>query len=132
MLSFPGDIQASKVVHLREEVSAILLTANPAKDVVVLKLDSSGGTVTGYGAAAAQLERLKAAKFKLIVCVDQVAASGGYMMACVADEIVVSPFAVLGSIGVITTVLNFSERMHREGVSGEDITAGTYLLLDAH
>lgn len=89
-------------------------------------LNSSGGDVSSYGLGAAQLERIKAAGFQLTVCVDEVAASGGYLMACVADRIVASPFATLGSIGVIAMAPNVYERLKREGVQVDDITAGQY------
>ena len=95
-------------------------------DHVVLALKSSGGSVSEYGLAASQLERLKSAGFKLTVCVDEVAASGGYMMACVADTIVAAPFSMLGSIGVMSIVPNFAERLKREGVTVEEISAGKY------
>jgi hypothetical protein len=180
VLTFNGDVSASQVERLREEITAILtLSENRSpekdnkkekqkekdeegkeeemkgekekgeerdKDRVVVVLNSGGGTVTGYGLAAAQLDRIKSAGLGLTVCVDQVAASGGYLMAAVAgwiakpspplshshslslplDEIVASPFALLGSIGVIATMPNFSERLQREGVSVEDVTAGRY------
>ena len=94
------------MAQLRQEVTAVLGNADAEGrgDEVVLVLNTGGGTVTGYGLAAAQLTRLKQSGLKLTICVEQVAASGGYMMACVADKIVASPFAVLGSIGVITQV----------------------------
>ena len=87
-------------------------------------MNSGGGTVTGYGLASAQLQRMKDAGLHLTVCIDQVAASGGYMMACVGDKIIASNFAVVGSIGVISTIPNFSERLQREGIIVEDVTAG--------
>jgi ClpP class serine protease len=97
---------------LREEISAVLRGANSSRgDNVLLVLNTGGGTVTGYGLAAAQLVRLGQAGLKLTVCVEQVAASGGYMMACVADKIIASPFAVLGSIGVISEQPNVYERL---------------------
>ena len=127
VLSFDGDINASQVVRLREEITAILLNADVSNhDEVVVNVRSGGGTVTGYGLAAAQLERIRQAGLKLTVCVDEVAASGGYLMACVGNRIVSSPFAVLGSIGVVTTIPNFAERLKREGVEVADITAGKY------
>lgn len=127
VLSFIGDEGASQVERLREEVTAVLAGANKERgDSVVVVLDSPGGTVTGYGLAAAQLNRIKEAGFKLTVCVDEVAASGGYLMASVAHNIVASPFAMLGSIGVIATIPNFFPRMEREGVSMEEVTAGRY------
>ena len=112
---FPGDVSASQVETLREEVTAIIRASKPG-DEVLLVLQSGGGTVTGYGLAAAQLKRFKQHGMKLTICVEQVAASGGYMMACVADRIVASPFAVLGSIGVISDLPNVYERLKREGM----------------
>ncbi|GMH67132.1 hypothetical protein TrRE_jg11114, partial [Triparma retinervis] len=115
----------SQVANLREEISALTLQQRPG-DEVLLILQSGGGTVTGYGLAAAQLERLKSAGFKLTIAVEQVAASGGYMMACTGDKIVASPFAVLGSIGVISDQPNVYERLKREGVEFSTVTAGKY------
>lgn len=104
---FPGDVSASQVETLREEVTAIIKAAKPG-DEALLKLQTGGGTVTGYGLAAAQLQRFKQHGMKLTICVEQVAASGGYMMTCVADKVIASPFAVLGSIGVISDLPNVS------------------------
>jgi serine protease SohB len=127
VLTFKGDVLATQVVRLREEITAILNLANKDRgDRVVLQLNSGGGTVTGYGLASAQLLRFKDAGLPFTICIDEVAASGGYMMASVADEIIASPFAVVGSVGVIATIPNFSERLQREGVLVEDITAGKY------
>jgi signal peptide peptidase SppA len=122
---FPGDVTASQLNELREEVTGILRSAQPG-DEALLVLQSGGGTVTGYGLAAAQLQRFKANGMKLTVCVEQVAASGGYMMCCTADRIVASPFAVLGSIGVISEVPNAYERLKQEGIEFQTITAGKY------
>jgi len=122
---FPGDVSASQLNELREEVTGILRSANPG-DEALLVLQSGGGTVTGYGLAAAQLQRFRAKGMKLTVCVEQVAASGGYMMCCTADRIVASPFAVLGSIGVISEVPNAYERLKEEGIEFQTITAGKF------
>lgn len=122
---FPGDVTASQLNELREEVTGILSSAQPG-DEALLVLQSGGGTVTGYGLAAAQLQRFKAKDIKLTVCVEQVAASGGYMMCCTADRIVASPFAVLGSIGVISEVPNAYERLKQEGIEFQTITAGKF------
>ncbi len=120
-------MMASQVAKLREEITAILNLCDVERgDRVIVQLNSGGGTVTGYGLGAAQLERLKKAGLHLTVTIDEVAASGGYLMACVADKIIASPFAVLGSIGVVATIPNFSERLQREGVVVEDVTAGKY------
>jgi serine protease SohB len=122
---FSGDVLASQVADLREEITAIVRNCKPG-DEALLVLQTGGGTVTGYGLAAAQLLRLKDAGLKLTIAVEQVAASGGYMMCCVADHIVASPFAVLGSIGVITDIPNVYERLKREGIEFHTITAGKY------
>jgi membrane-bound ClpP family serine protease len=125
VIRFPGDLNASQVATLREEITAILQSQpRPQIDEVVLVLQTGGGTVTGYGLAAAQLQRIKKAQIRLTIAVEQVAASGGYMMACIADHIVASPFAVLGSIGVISDVPNVYERLKNEGIEFQTVTAG--------
>ena len=127
VIDFFGDVQASQAAQLREEVTGLLRSAKKERgDEVILRLNTGGGTVTGYGLAAAQLTRIKSAGLPLTICVEQVAASGGYMMACVADKIVASPFAVLGSIGVISDVPNVYERLRKEGIEFATITAGKY------
>lgn len=128
VLEFNGDTFASQVTSLREEVSCILQQSNPARgDKVILRLNSGGGTAAGYGLAASQLDRIKTVgKLPLICCIDEIAASGGYMMACVADKILASPFAIVGSVGVVATIPMFHERLKREGVEVMDVTAGKY------
>ena len=127
VLTFKGDIQASQVNALREEVTAVIRGADGERgDECVVVLSSGGGTVTGYGLAAAQLARIKAAGIKLTINVEQVAASGGYMMACVGDTINASPFAVLGSIGVISEQPNVYKRLKDEGIEFTTVTAGKY------
>ncbi|EGK15170.1 protease SohB [Psychrobacter sanguinis] len=125
VLDFDGDIKASAVKYLREEISAIISTANKG-DEVVLRLESGGGMVHGYGLAAAQLVRLKEAGLTLTVCVDKIAASGGYMMACVADKILAAPFAVVGSIGVVSQMPNFNKWLKKHDIDYEMFTAGEY------
>ena len=126
VLDFKGDMAASAVESLREEITLILATAKAGRDRVVLRLESPGGMVHGYGLAAAQLVRLRDAGFNLTICVDKVAASGGYMMACIANEIVAAPFAVLGSIGVVAQVPNFNRLLKEHNVDFELYTAGQY------
>ncbi len=126
ILDFKGDIQASAVENLREEITLILATAKAGKDRVVVRLESPGGAVHGYGLAAAQLVRLRDAGFNLTICVDKVAASGGYMMACIANEIVSAPFAVVGSIGVVAQVPNFNRVLKEHHVDFELYTAGQF------
>lgn len=125
-LRFHGDLQASAVESLREEISAVLQIARPGQDEVLLQLDSEGGMVHGYGLAASQLARLRAAGIKLTVAVDKVAASGGYMMACVADHVLAAPFAIVGSIGVVAQLPNFHRLLQRLDVDYELHTAGDY------
>lgn len=126
VLDFKGDIQASAVENLREEITLILATAKAGRDRIVVRLESPGGMVHGYGLAAAQLVRLRDAGFHLTICVDKVAASGGYMMACIANEIIAAPFAILGSIGVVAQVPNFNRLLKEHNVDFELYTAGQY------
>lgn len=125
VLEFDGDIKASEVATLRDEITALLSVAEP-QDEVLLKLDNSGGMVHEHGLAASQLQRIKDAKLHFTVAVDKVAASGGYMMACVADKIVAAPFAIIGSIGVLAQLPNFNRLMDRAGIDFEQHTAGEY------
>lgn len=125
LIRFNGDIKATAVDSLREEVTAILTTATP-KDEVVVVLESPGGVVHGYGLAASQLQRIKEKKIPLTVCVDKVAASGGYLMACVADRIFAAPFAIIGSIGVIAQMPNFNRFLKKHAIDFEQLTAGEY------
>lgn len=120
-----GDINASETENLREEISTILGVATP-NDEVVVRIESPGGVVHGYGFAAAQLLRIRAANIPLVVCVDQVAASGGYMMACTANKILAAPFALVGSIGVVAQVPNFNRLLKKYDVDYKEYTAGDY------
>lgn len=125
VLNFRGDIRASAVSSLREEVSAILTVAKNTDEVVV-RLESSGGVVHAYGLAASQLQRFKRKQIPLTIAVDKVAASGGYLMACVGDRILAAPFAIVGSIGVISQVPNFNRLLKKYDIDYEEITAGEY------
>lgn len=125
VLDFEGDLLATSVTSLREEITAITRTARP-EDEVVLRLESPGGAVSHYGLAAAQLARLREKKVKLTVCIDRVAASGGYMMACVADRVVAAPFAIIGSIGVVAQVPNVHRLLKKHDVDFEELTAGEF------
>lgn len=125
ILDFKGNIKASEIVSLRREISGILLSYKKG-DEVILRLENSGGTVHEHGLAASQLKRIKDKKIPLTICVDKVAASGGYMMACVANKIVSSPFAIIGSIGVLAQVPNFNKLLKNKGIDFEQHTAGNY------
>ena len=126
VLDFKGDLQASAVNRLAGEIDAVLSIARPDADEVVLRLESPGGTVTGYGLAAARLQRLRGARVRLTVCVDQVAASGGYMMAAVADRLIAAPFALVGSIGVVAQVPNLNRILKKNDIDVEVMTAGEF------
>lgn len=125
VLNFDGNISASAVGHLREEITAVLTQATP-NDEVLLKLESAGGMVHSYGLASSQLDRLRKKNVPLTVCVDKVAASGGYMMACVADKILAAPFAIIGSIGVVAQMPNFNKVLKKHDVEFELLTAGEH------
>lgn len=125
VLNFQGDIKGSAVNSLREEITAILQVATP-QDEVVLKLESGGGMVSPYGLAASQLQRLKDKHIPLTVSIDKIAASGGYLMACVADKILAAPFAIIGSIGVVAQLPNFHRFLKKKDIDFELLTAGEY------
>ena len=122
---FKGDIQASAVEELRDEVTAILQVAT-TKDTVIIVIESAGGTIHGYGLAASQLRRIREKNIRLIAAIDKIAASGGYMMACVAHEIVAAPFAIVGSIGVVAQIPNFNKLLKRNDIEFELVTAGKH------
>ena len=125
VLDFHGDLHASQVKQLREEITAVLTTAAP-DDEVVVRLESPGGLVHGYGLAASQLARIRDQGIPLTVVVDKVAASGGYLMAVVANQILAAPFAIVGSIGVVAQVPNVYRLLKRHDVDVEVLTAGKY------
>lgn len=125
VIDFKGDLKASAVPSLREEVSAVLSVATEADNVVV-RLENHGGVVHEHGLAASQLARIRDRGIDLVVCVDKVAASGGYLMACVASKIYAAPFAILGSIGVLAQIPNFNRMLDNHGVDFEQVTAGKY------
>jgi serine protease SohB len=122
---FDGDIRASAVPSLQEEVTAILSVATTDDEVVAI-ITSPGGVIHGYGLAASQLQRIRDRAIPLTAAVDKVAASGGYMMACVADKIIAAPFAIVGSIGVVAQMPNFSRLLKKHDIDYEEITAGEY------
>nr|WP_159465889.1 protease SohB [Scandinavium goeteborgense] len=125
VLDFKGSMDAHEVTALREEVTAVLAVIKP-QDQVVVRLESPGGVVHGYGLAASQLQRLRAKQVPLTIAVDKVAASGGYMMACVGNKIVSAPFAIIGSIGVVAQIPNFNRFLKNKDIDIELHTAGQY------
>jgi len=125
IIDFKGDLKASAVASLREEVSAILDVADE-DDEVIVRLENHGGMVHEHGLAASQLSRIRDHDIPLVVCVDKVAASGGYLMACVASKIYAAPFAIIGSIGVLAQLPNFNRLLDSHGIDFEQITAGKH------
>jgi serine protease SohB len=125
VIDFKGDVQASEVANLREEITAILAVADES-DEVLIRLESPGGVVHGYGLAASQLQRVRNRNIPLTVAVDKVAASGGYMMACIANQVIAAPFAILGSIGVVAQIPNFHRLLQKNEIDYEVLTAGEY------
>jgi serine protease SohB len=125
VIDFKGSMDAGEVDNLREEITAILCVADK-DDEVLVRLESGGGVVHGYGLAASQLQRIKQKGLKLTVSVDKVAASGGYMMACVADKLLASQFAYIGSIGVLAQLPNFNKLLKKNDIEFEQHTAGEF------
>lgn len=126
VLDFVGDIRASHVENLREEITSLLTLARAGQDEVVVRLESPGGMAHAYGLAAAQLMRLRQAGLQLTICVDKVAASGGYMMAVTGNRILSAPFAIIGSIGVVAQIPNFHRLLKKHDVDVEILTAGEF------
>lgn len=125
VIDFIGDIKASQVEQLRAEISAVLSIA-AKEDEVMIRVESPGGSVNGYGLAASQLQRIRDRAIPLTVCIDKVAASGGYLMACVAEKIIAAPFAIIGSIGVVAQIPNFHRLLKKNDIDVELLTAGEY------
>ncbi|MFT6372516.1 MAG: serine protease SohB [Gammaproteobacteria bacterium] len=125
VLDFDGDIKASAVSSLRQEITAVLSLAEKS-DEVLIRLESGGGMVHAYGLASSQLQRIKDREIALTICVDKVAASGGYMMACLASKLLAAPFAIIGSIGVVAQIPNFHRLLKKNDIDFEMITAGEH------
>lgn len=125
VLQFSGDMKASGIDNLREEITGLLNIAT-GQDEIIVRLESPGGLVSNYGLAASQLQRIRDRHIPLTVCIDKVAASGGYLMACVANKILAAPFAIIGSIGVIAQIPNFHRFLKKHDVDFEQVTAGDY------
>lgn len=126
VFDFNGDARATQVESMRRVITAVLSIIRPEQDEVILRLESPGGMVHGYGLAASQLARIKNLNIPLTICVDKVAASGGYMMACLGSRIIAAPFAYIGSIGVVMQLPNFNRLLKEKNVDYEMITAGEY------
>lgn len=125
VIDFNGSTKGTEVKALRQKIDAILSVANE-QDEVIVNLKSPGGLVNTYGLGASQIQRLRDHGVTVTVTVDEVAASGGYLMACVANKIVAAPFAYIGSIGVIAGIPNFRRVLNKYNVDYEQITAGKY------
>lgn len=125
LIRFEGDVRASAVENLREEITAILGIASPQDEVIVC-VESGGGMVHSYGLGASQLQRVKDKRIPLTVIIDKIAASGGYLMASVGHKILAAPFAVIGSIGVVAQIPNFHRWLQKNNIDFEQITAGQY------
>jgi serine protease SohB len=125
-LNFEGDLRASEICNLRQEITAVLTAADPDNDEVFITVTSAGGSVQDYGLAASQLQRITNKRLNLTVSVDTVAASGGYLMACVANRIIASPFAIIGSIGVVAQFPNFHRLLKKWDIDYKEYTAGEF------
>lgn len=126
VLEFEGDVRATQTEELREQITSLLSVSDPSTDQVLVTIESPGGMVHGYGLGAAQLLRIRDKGIRLVAAVDKVAASGGYLMASVANEIIAAPFAVVGSIGVIAQVPNLNRLLKKHDIDYEEVTSGKY------
>jgi len=125
VIDFDGDVLASQAKALSMEVTSVICNAEKGDEVLV-RITSPGGAAHAYGYAASQLERLKTVNIPLTVSVDKIAASGGYLMACVADKIIAAPWAIIGSIGVVAEMPNFFEFLNNLGIDYKQYTAGKF------
>jgi serine protease SohB len=92
---------------------------------VALSINSPGGTAVQAALIAARIRRKAEEKGKKVIAfVEDVGASGGYWLACAADEIVVHPCSIVGSIGVISAGFGFVDAIHKLGVERRLHTAG--------
>jgi signal peptide peptidase SppA len=92
---------------------------------VALLVNSPGGSAVQSSLIAARIRRLAAEKTVPVhAFVEDVAASGGYWLACAADDIWVDDSSIVGSIGVIFASFGFPELMARQGVERRVVTAG--------
>jgi serine protease SohB len=125
-INFEGDMMVSSLELLRKQVSLVCSLGKKGQDICIVVVTSPGGSVAHYGLAASQLVRIRKAGIKLIVCVDSIAASGGYLMASTADTICAAPFAIVGSIGVVTQIPNFQRFLEDKKIDAYLVTAGKH------
>jgi protease-4 len=92
---------------------------------ILLRIDSPGGTVAASQEIALAVKRASEKK-PVVVSVGDICASGGYMVASQADEIIASPGSSVGSIGVIMEVANVEELLNKVGISFTTLTTGAY------
>lgn len=123
VIDFEGDPAATQCASMRDKITTVVAVAR-ANDEVVVRIESPGGLVHSYGLAASQIARLRQRNIHVTACVDKVAASGGYMMACVANKIVAAPFSVVGSIGVIIGMPNLNRLLKKHDIDYVEQTAG--------
>lgn len=92
---------------------------------VLLRINSPGGTVTASDVMYREVQRFKQSTGKpVVVVMGDLAASGGYYLACAGDHIIAHPTTITGSIGVIIQTFNVAEGLRRIGVRAEAITSG--------
>lgn len=106
-----------------EEIAEYLkqVEENPRVEAIVLRIDSPGGSVVGSDEI---YQALLAIDKPLVVSMGEVAASGGYYIACAADRVLANPGTLTGSIGVISMVPNIEELMEKIGVEVLVIKSG--------
>lgn len=125
VLRFDGDVMASDRERLARQIDEVVINKSRLSEAVVI-VSSPGGGVAQYGQLYAEMERFRKEGIPLTVCVDTVAASGGYLMSLPANRIIAAPFATVGSIGVVAQVPNYRKLLEKIGVEGRIFTAGKY------
>jgi protease-4 len=103
-----------------ERTESLERLANSQARAVIVHVDSPGGTTAGSEQLHDSLRRV-AAKKPMVVVVDSLAASGGYITAMAADRIIAQRTSIVGSIGVLMQIPNVSELLKTVGVKVEEI-----------
>lgn len=125
VLTFVGDIGAKQYKSFGQLIDEVIINKSEIDEVVVV-VNSPGGAVSPYGNVYSQMERVRDAGLKLTVCIDVVAASGGYLMSLPAHKIIAAPFSMVGSVGVMAFVPNLRGLLEDYNINPRTFTAGKY------
>lgn len=127
MSSAPGGFGATGVAAADQIVSQLKeVRENPNIKAVILKLNTGGGTVVGSDEIGREVERVRKSGKKVVAAMGEMAASGGYWIACKTDKIVANPGTFTGSIGVIMQLTKMKELYNKLGIEVNSFKTGPY------